>query len=402
MGLIRMAAGAISSTLRDQTLEVFESSQMDGGVLMRPAVQVMRGGRNKGTENVISNGSVFYVARNQCAILVENGRVHDLVIGDENTEGEYRYDSDVEPSLLVGGFLDLEPVVRQVWQRFTTGGQAKNIMRLCYINLQEIRDNKIGMGNVPFRDSEFQITVKVQGFGRYSFRISNPVAFFEHVCNDPAATVTKEDLVSQMKSELIAALQPSLGRIAAQGISYDMLINYPTQIAQEVNRELSEKWEQLRGIVMVSLALESVTVDEESAAKISRLQEARAVGANAAIAGGRLLDAQANAMEAAASNAAGAMTGFMGMNMAGGSGASASAVELMRQASQNAAVNGAAVPTGASGTEGWNCSCGAAGNTGKFCPECGAKRPEKKDWFCTECGTKNSGNFCSQCGNRRP
>lgn len=414
MGLIRMAIGAVSSTLKDQTVEIFECGQMADGVLMQPAVQVMRGGKNKGSENVISDGSTFNVARNQCAILVENGRVHDLVIGDEDTEGQYRYDSSVEPSLLVGGFVELKPVMQQVWARFAAGGQARNIMRLCYINLQEIRDNKIGIGNVPFRDSEFQITVKVQGFGRYSFCIKNPVAFFENVCNDPSRVVKRDELTSQMKSEVLASMQPALGRIAAQGVSYDMLINYPTQIADELNKELNAKWEQLRGIVMVSLALESVTVDDASAEKISKLQEARAMGTNAAIAGGRLVNAQANAMEAAASNTAGAMTGFMGLGMAGGNNAAASAMDLMRQAQQQpqqpqqpqqtpqqqpqaSHIAGDGNPAG-----GWDCVCGKADNTGKFCPECGASKPETKEWFCTECGVKNSGKFCSECGTKRP
>ena len=401
MGLIRMAAGAVSGTLRDQTLEVFECGQMGDGVLMQPAVKVMRGGKNKGTENVISSGSIFNVARNQCAILVENGRVHDLVIGDVNTEGQYRYDSAVEPSLLVGGFLELKPVLHQVWERFTAGGQSKNIMRLCYINLQEIRDNKIGLGNVPFRDSEFQITVKVQGFGRYSFQIKNPVAFFENVCNDPSRKVEKEELTAQMKSEVLASMQPALGRIAAKGISYDMLINYPVQIAEELNKELDAKWEQLRGIVMVNLALESVTVDDASAEKISKLQEARAMGTNAAIAGGRLVNAQANAMESAASNSAGAMTGFMGFGMAGGNDAGTNAMELMRQANQQQA-DQSQTQEKEDGKISWDCACGKAGNTGKFCPECGAPKPENKNWFCTECGAKNSGRFCSECGARRP
>lgn len=397
MGLISMGLSAVSSTLKDQTLELFESGTMAEGVLMQPAQYVQRSGKNKGTENVITDGSVFNVARNQCAILVENGKVHDLVIGDETTEGQYRYDSATEPSLLSGGFDQLKPVLHQVMERFTMGGQSKNIMRLCYINLQEIRGNKIGLGNVPFRDSEFQITVKVQGFGMYSFQIKNPVAFFENVCNDPGRVVEKEELTDQMKSELIAAMQPALGRIAAQGISYDMLINYPTQMADELNKELSAKWEQLRGIAMVSLALESVTVDDDSAAKISKLQEARALGSNAAIAGGRLVGAQANAMEAAASNTAGAMTGFMGMGMAGGNNAAASGIDLIKQA--QAPVQPQMQPQGGAGA--WTCACGTS-NTGKFCSNCGAAKPVSNEWFCTNCGAKNTGNFCSGCGTKRP
>ena len=53
----------------------------------------------------------------------------------------------------------------------------------------------------------------------------------------------------------------------------------------------------------------------------------------------------------------------------------------------------------------WDCACGASGLTGKFCPECGAKRPEKIEddtWDCV-CGTKGiKSKFCPECGRKRP
>ena len=52
---------------------------------------------------------------------------------------------------------------------------------------------------------------------------------------------------------------------------------------------------------------------------------------------------------------------------------------------------------------GWTCSCGHAGNTGKFCAECGkpqqAAAPE--GWTCS-CGTVNQGKFCANCGAKKP
>ncbi len=53
----------------------------------------------------------------------------------------------------------------------------------------------------------------------------------------------------------------------------------------------------------------------------------------------------------------------------------------------------------------WDCACGARGLTGKFCPECGAKRPEKTEddtWDCV-CGIKGiKSKFCPECGRKRP
>ena len=55
---------------------------------------------------------------------------------------------------------------------------------------------------------------------------------------------------------------------------------------------------------------------------------------------------------------------------------------------------------------GWTCpSCGTTGNTGKFCNECGTKKPEGGDatWTCPSCGaTGTTGKFCNECGTRKP
>jgi len=49
---------------------------------------------------------------------------------------------------------------------------------------------------------------------------------------------------------------------------------------------------------------------------------------------------------------------------------------------------------------GWKCACGAM-VTGKFCPECGAKKPEEEGWSCA-CGAVNKGKFCAECGAKKP
>ena len=54
--------------------------------------------------------------------------------------------------------------------------------------------------------------------------------------------------------------------------------------------------------------------------------------------------------------------------------------------------------------KGWTCEvCGHEGNTGNFCPECGAPKPVDPDWTCPVCGHEgNTGNFCPECGAARP
>ena len=112
--------------------------------------------------------------------------------------------------------------------------------------------------------------------------------------------------------------------------------------------------------------------------------------------------ATANAMETAAGNSAGAMTGFMGMGfagnaMGGGFNQAQNFYQMGMQQQQQAQQQAAPV------SDGWKCACGATA-TGKFCPECGAKKPEPKaanGWQC-KCGATVTGKFCPECGSPKP
>lgn len=60
---------------------------------------------------------------------------------------------------------------------------------------------------------------------------------------------------------------------------------------------------------------------------------------------------------------------------------------------------------GAAESSGWDClECGTKNIQSKFCPECGAKKPERKQgWTCPNCGTQNiQSKFCPECGCKQP
>ena len=55
--------------------------------------------------------------------------------------------------------------------------------------------------------------------------------------------------------------------------------------------------------------------------------------------------------------------------------------------------------------DGWNCTCGKTGVTSKFCPECGAKKPEPvapATWNCACGATGITSKFCPECGAKKP
>lgn len=422
MGLIKMFTSAVGSTFADQVVEYFRCEDMSTKILCQPATLVKRGKTvNNGTEGVISNGSRFDVAVNQAALLIENGRVHDFVIGTQETAGQYKYDSTVSPSLLGGGWGDLGASIKEIGRRFTAGGQAMNTMRLIYINLRPLPGNKIGFGKIPFRDGEMNLTLNAQGHGQYELQIVNPMNFYENVVQNVNKVLTVDSpdgvaVLGQLKADMTPKFQKALTRISAQKIPYDQLGLYPDELAEAMNAELEEKW-ATKGVKITSLAIE-LNVDEESKQRIAKFQEAKTVGSDPSMLYAMDRMSINKAREAAASNSNGVMAGFMGMGMAGGMmGQPMDATMYQQQMQQNmmnqqaaqaapqqaapAAAPTQAAPTQAAPENGWTCACGTK-NTGKFCANCGQPKPEQPvGWTCS-CGAVNKGKFCAECGKPKP
>lgn len=395
MGLIKAAFSAIGTTLADQWKEYIYCDSMDSNTLIQKGeVRITGGSNTKRSDNIITNGSKIAVNEGQFMIIVENGKVVDFT----SEAGAYTYDTGTEPSLFDSGFKGLKESFKTVGKRFTFGGQAENDQRVYFVNTKEIMNNKVGIGNVPFRDSEFNFTVKIQGYGTYTFKITDPVMFYTNVCSNVKDSFSKISIEEQLRTEVQESLQPALGRIALKGVAYDQLPLFTKEIGDEVNKELTEEWNKLRGISVVSVAFSSITVDEASAKKINEFQESR-VYTNPAMLGSRLGSAQATAMEGAATNTAGAMTGFMGMGMAMQQNKGGADISTLMGMGQQQQQPQQAAPQAAAG--GWTCECGAT-NTGKFCSECGKPQPAPAAGWTCECGTVNTGKFCSECGKPKP
>lgn len=403
MGLIRAAKGAAGGVFGDQWKEYFYCGSMSSDTLVSKSRKKTsrRSSNRHGSENIISNGSVIAVNDGQCMIIVEQGKVVDVCA----EPGEYVYDSFTEPSLFCSDLEDgIVQVFDQIGKRFGFGGETPEDQRVYFINTKELTGNKYGTpGLVPFRVIDanlgLDIDISVRCFGEYSYRITNPILFYTNVCGNVESEFTREELDGQLRSELMTALQPAFARISAMGIRYSELPGHTMELSDALNQILSEKWEKLRGIRIVSLGVSSIKASEEDEAMLKELQK-NAVFRNPAMAAAHMVGAQASAMQAAASNQnAGPAMAFAGMNMASNAGG-VNPSELFAMArndpSQRSAQQEAQSPVQ---QESWVCSCGNV-NKGKFCSECGNPRPSGP-WVCS-CGTVNKGKFCSECGRPRP
>ena len=405
MGLIKAGLGSLGGVLADQWKEYFVCDAMPKDVLARKGQKKTSGrsSNTKGSDNVITNGSGLVVAEGQCAIIVDQGKVAEYCA----VPGEYTYDSQTEPSIFAGSFGDsIKRTFKEIGKRFTYGGEPPKDQRVYYFNTKELMENPFGTANpVPFRvvDSRIGIDldVSIRCNGYYSYRIENAILFYTNVCgNFAGGDYMRSEIDKQLKTEFINSLRPLFGKVSHMEIRPYEIPDHEEEILDAANQVLDEKWGQLRGLKLVSVAFQNVDLPEEDQKMLKEVQR-NAAFRDPNMAAAHLVGAQAQAMQDTANNQNGAMNAFMGMGMAQGVGAG-QAANLFQIGQQQAAQQPAApAPKAAPAQGGWTCpSCGKQA-TGKFCPECGTKKPEDDTWTCS-CGAVNKGKFCPNCGQKRP
>ncbi|MDR1914426.1 MAG: SPFH domain-containing protein [Clostridiales bacterium] len=405
MGLIKAGLGAIGGTLADQWKEFFYCDAMTSNILAAKGRKRAgkRSSNKKGDENIISNGSVISVNDGQCMIIVEQGRIVDVCA----EPGEYTYDQSSEPSIFTGKLSEgIKDTFRTMGKRFAFGGEAGKDQRIYFFNTKEIIGNKYGTINpVPFRVVDrnigLDVDISIRCNGEYSYKLVDPLLFYTNVCGNVPDTYERGQIDSQLKSELLTALQPAFARLSEMGVRYSALPGHTMDLADALNEVLSKKWKETRGIAVASFGVNSVTASKEDEDMIKQLQKS-AVMRDPTMAAANLAGAQADAMRSAASNSAGAMAGFMGLNMAQQAGGM-NAADLYNMGGRNTASPKPSTAPPAPVPNEWICSCGA-GNTGKFCAECGKPKPKGSlQYACDKCGWRppnpqNPPKFCPECG----
>ena len=403
MGLIKAGIGALGSTFADQWKEFFYCDALPTDVLVRKGAKRISGrsSNTKGSDNVISNGSGIAVADGQCMIIVEQGKIVEICA----EPGQFTYDSSTEPSLFAGSLgRSILDTFSTIGKRFTYGGDTGKDQRVYYINIKEIMGNKFGtpspiLFEVTNKRIGFYKTVNIRCNGVYSYFITNPLLFYTKVCGNVEYEYTRDQIDSTLKTEFVSQLQNAFGVLAAQELRPAQLPGKVNELRVAMNDALRHEWIESRGITVGNIALNPINLAEEDMKAISQMEDSMSYGSNAAMMAGRMTTATANAMETAAGNSAGPMTGFMGMGMAGGAmgGGFGAAQQFYAMGQQQQQSQQQAAPAPAA--DGWTCACGAV-NTGKFCTECGAGKPAD-GWTCA-CGAVNKGKFCSECGAKKP
>lgn len=398
MGLIKAGIGALGGTLADQWKEFFYCDSLPNDVLVRKGQKRISGrsSNTKGEDNIISNGSGIAVADGQCMIIVEQGKVVEVCA----EPGEFTYDSSTEPSIFAGSLgKSILETFKTIGKRFTYGGDTGKDQRVYYFNTKEILGNKFGtktpiMFEVASKALAFSKTVGIRCNGIYSYVISNPLLFYTNVCGNVEYEYNRNEIDETLKTEFISALQPAFSALAELELRPAQIPGKVNELKKAMDEALKAEWVDSRGITIGKIALNPISLADEDMKALKEMEDAALMGGNSFMMAGRITNATADSMVGAANNSAGAMTGFMGLGMAG------NAMGGGFNAAQNLYNAGVQQQQQKEKENEWKCACGAS-STGKFCPECGAPKPVSEGWTCS-CGAVNKGKFCPECGAKKP
>lgn len=393
MGLIRVAIDATRQVIQDQYLEFFECPSMPDDVLIVKGHKSTKGNtRNNNIDDVISNGSLIIVNKGQAMAIVDNGAVVEFTA----EAGPFVFDSSAEPSIFSGSLgQNVVKTFKTIGRRISFGGHTGRTQQVYFFNTKLIKDNLFGTATpITFRAVDRNIgldmDVHLSCHGSYNYQVVDPIMLFSNIAGNVEESYSRKDLDGTMKKEFIAAMRPSLAALSRLELRPSQVADHEPELAEELKKNLTQKWLEDRGIEIKEVNILSTEVPPDELKQISDLQK-MATLRDPGLAAAKITEAQAEAMKTAAGNQGGAMMGFMGMNMAQMAGGMNNQ-SLYQMAGQQQQQYQQPAPQSAP-VQGWSCACGASGNTGKFCRECGKPKPAPAESWTCACGTVNTGKL---------
>ncbi|MBE6124276.1 MAG: zinc-ribbon domain-containing protein [Erysipelotrichaceae bacterium] len=303
----------------------------------------------------VNKGSAITVRESQVAIFLYKGKLADVFL-----PGYYKLDTDNMPIL----------TRLMSWKYgFETPFKAD----IFFVNTKQFTNLKWGTSNpILVRDADYG-TVRVRGFGSYSFRVDDAYVFMQNLSGTEALYDTTQ-IEDYLRSIVVRGITDTIGESKIPVL--DMAANLD-ELSEIVAKKLNQDFKEI-GLKLSKLIFESFSLPEELEKMIDKNAGYGVLRKN--------LDVYTQvetieAMKEVAKNGGGANAG-VGLGMGVGLG------NMFANNMQNNTGNVAQCP-----------SCGASvGKNSKFCPECGTNLKPK----CAKCGTdlKAGTKFCPECGEK--
>ena len=317
MGFISNVTGvisdSISSELNDQYLESFRTDSLGQKILVKRAYKQNSKGFNQGSNDIITAGSKVLVPEGTYALMIDNGKIVDSAL----TPGLYTWENSSSASVLSG---NMKGVMVDVFDRFRFAGEVTKCQKIYYVNGLEILDQTSNKPiTVPYPDPVYgnlYFTFRIT----FSFRIVDPVRFFKKTGKETTVEYFMGSPYhpKQPFLEVQDHMEEALNLCATRDkIPFPQLISNKSKIKDAVNEVINRLWYEDRGMVIESIALTHLTLDEASRQRVEQFDSAKIFADDPAALNALVALGLTEAAKSAASNSAGAAVGFAGVGMAG-------------------------------------------------------------------------------------
>ena len=330
MGLFQAVTGAIGGTLADQWLDFFGVPDgLPATAALFPAVRqgenAGRGGNDRASDGVITNGSKIVVPEGYGLVLMQDG----AFTGFAAQPGGYIWDSEeaASQSIFSGGGL-VDSIIKQSWERFKFGGRPSSQQSALFVALKELPNNKFGTQSEIYWDDAFLDTqVGAVTRGTYTLRITDPLTFIRNFVS--AGVISGQAIFDftdidnpageQLFNEVVGSLAPAFSMYTndpAKGNRISRLQQDSVGFAQSLSAAVEEnyRWRTDRGLEIVKTAIISIEYDENTRELLKNVQRADALSGSRG--NSNLQASVAAGIESAGENAG--PGGLIGMGMATG------------------------------------------------------------------------------------
>jgi membrane protease subunit (stomatin/prohibitin family) len=328
MGFIRAFTGAIGGTFADQWKDfISPPPTLTDHVLVAAGVKsgqnAGRGANVKGSDNIITNGSLILVPEGFGMLTIEGGQITGFV----SEAGGYQFQSNNpnSKSLFAGDGI-IGSLVKQSWERFKFGGQPGADQRVMYVNMKEVAGLKYGTQNpIRYKDANYNNTMlAVTSFGNYSIRVVDPIAFYRNLVPADIAmgssgrvfNLNDTAVAETLFAGFIGSLAVALSAYTKGGKSIDDVQGGTVEFAQELNKAVEEtyQWQSNYGMQIAAVQPRGLDWDDPSIDLIQKFNLGTLMQGNVGNAAAQMMIAQG--LQSAGENHGAA--GMMGVGFAGG------------------------------------------------------------------------------------
>ena len=336
MGFIKAFTGAVGGMLADQWIDFLEPpANLPPTAALFPAVangtNAGRGSNTRGSEHIITNGSKIVVPEGYGLLTFQEGQLTGFVA--EPGGFVYSTDDPQSKSIFTGGGL-VASTITQSWERFKYGGRPGAQQLAIYVNLKEIPNNRFGtQSEIYWDDAYLGAQVGALTRGTYTLRIVDPILFVKQFV--PLAyysadakvfdfTDLENDAASQLFNEVVSSLAPAFSNYTndpSKGNRMARIQGDSLGFAQSLSAAVEQgyQWASQRGLVIESVAIQSIEYDEDTRALLSDAKKADALSGQRG--SSFLQQSMARGFEAAGESGGGGNIAMMGLGMQSAGGA---------------------------------------------------------------------------------